>query len=294
MAYYSGVANDMAAVRQALIDACVGEGWIWNGANEVLYKNSAFLKLQLTGDYLRMIGRTSISSGDAPNGVQVGPFGIRGVNRMSFPIGYELFVFDCEVYCVINYNVEFYQWLSFGISTIDLPGSGCWFAATGYAYVTNYLSGVCIDSLAQLLANQINPGIFWGDGSGGLNYFIHSDLDGGGWSGSAINANLTPVSAAKALQPLIGTQPNAWNSEAALLPVRAFKKRLEGKVSLIVDLKNIRITRCDNYQPGELVTIGSERWKIYPCYRKSTAGRDGGAGQEHSGTFAHAIRYEGP
>lgn len=294
MAYYSGVANDMAAVRQALIDACVGEGWVWNSANDVLHKNSVYIRLTLISGRLQILGRTSLTAGDAPGVVQVGTFKVSGSNAMAFPVSYDLFVFSNEVYCVLNYGVEFYQWLAFGKSIIDLPGSGCWFAATGYGGGSNYPSGVSIHPSGQLLINQITPGIFWGDGNSAFNYFIHSNLDGGEWSGSAISANQSPRSAAVALQPLIEIQPNSWNSEAVLLPVRAFKKRLEGKVSLIADLENIRITRCDNYQEGQIITIGDQRWKIYPCYRKNAVVRNGGAGLNHSGTFAHAIRYEGP
>ena len=86
MAYYSGVANDMAAVRQALIDACVGEGWLWSSSNEVLHKGVAFVRLTLSGNFLRIIGRTSLTAGDAPSNVHVGPFTVRGADAMTFPV----------------------------------------------------------------------------------------------------------------------------------------------------------------------------------------------------------------
>ncbi len=98
MAYYSGVANDMTAVRQALIDACVGEGWSWSSSNEVLHKNSAFIRLVQTGNYLRINGRTSLLSGDTSRTIQIGAFSVRR-DIMVFPIGYEIFVFDLEESC---------------------------------------------------------------------------------------------------------------------------------------------------------------------------------------------------
>lgn len=53
-----------------------------------------------------------------------------GFPAFTWPVNYEVFVFDQEVYLVINYSVDVYQWLAFGKSSIALPGTGCWFAGT--------------------------------------------------------------------------------------------------------------------------------------------------------------------
>lgn len=293
MAYYSGVANDMAEVRQALIDSCVGEDWVWNSSNEVLYKNGVFFHLSQSGNYLRLRGRTSLINGNAPNTVQVGAFTVRGQNAMTFPISYEVFVFEAEVYLVINYNVEFYQYLAFGRSTINVPGSGCWFAGTAGGVDTSYSNGNRMTgSGGSNIGRTLCVGIMWRNYitgmSAGDEYGIHSDLDAGGWGAGRGNF----VSSAESLVPLLLTQPNVWNSEAILLPVRAYGRRLEGKISLIADLQHIRITRNDNLEPGQVIEIGFEKWKVFPCYRKNAAVRD--STTEDSGTFAHAIRYDGP
>lgn len=92
----------------------------------------------------------------------------------------------------------------------------------------------------------------------------------------------------------MGLLPNRWNSEAVLLPIRGWKVRPENKITLTLDLEHARWTRVDNYEPGQLISIGPDRWKIFPCYRKNAAARDGGTGIDHSGTLGWAVRYEGP
>ncbi|MDF3932930.1 hypothetical protein [Pseudomonas citronellolis] len=303
MAYYNGMASDMSALRSVLVDACTAEGWSWNSSTEMLSKGTMFLRLQIVSGYLTLLGRTSASAGDMPNVVRIGALG--GV-AISFPIAYEIFVFDAEVYLVANYNVNFYQWCAFGKSTVQgLPGTGMWVAASlGPTSAVNGIGmGATFGGAASTSQDWACPALFWMTNSldtvrlASRNYYIHSNLDAGGWSlGAASNEGLRPGIAAMA--PLISVLPNAWNSEAVLIPARAYKTRLESKVSMVADLDHARYTRVDNYAPGQIVTLGDDRWKVYPFYQKNTISRDGSPASTtpvtHSGTFGWAIRYEGP
>lgn len=294
MAYYTGTANDMAALRQALIDACVLEGWVWDVGGEVLSKETMFLRLRVVSGYLTLLGRTSAAAGDAPSAVRIGQLGSTPV---TFPLTYEIFAFSAEVYMVINYGVDYYQWCAFGQSTVaGLPGSGMWVGASvpgGFAGIID----ISATSGGAASWTYSCPALFWRtngtESVAAANCWAHSDLDAQGWlPGQTINAD--PVVGIAACAPLIGLLPSAWNSEAVLLPLRAFKVRPSNKVSLVADLEHARYTRVDNYAPGEIITIGSDRWKVFPWYRKNTAARNGGAGIVHTGTFGWAIRYEGP
>ncbi|SEI99838.1 hypothetical protein SAMN04244572_02392 [Azotobacter beijerinckii] len=292
MAYYTGTANDLTALRQALIDACGLEGWSWNGTSEVLSKGSMFLRLQIVSGYLTLLGRTSATAGDAPGVVRIGQIGSR---PLVFPLAYEIFVFAGEVYLIVNYSVDYYQWCAFGQSTVQgLPGTGLWLGASlGSAAASNG-----IDLYAQSGgsgAPTVAPALFWAadnQNTANRGCWVHSDLDAQGWWLTQTLGGF-PVGI-RAAAPLIGLLPNAWNSEAVLLPIRAFKVRPSSKVSLTADLANARYTRVDNYAPGEIVTLGPDRWKVFPWYRKNTASRNGGSNIDHSGTFGWAIRYEGP
>lgn len=297
MAYYTGSANDMTAVRQALIDACVGESWSWNSSTDVLNKGDCFVRLALSGGYLRLYGRSSASSGEMAAPQQMGPFtGSSGapLPSLTWPVSYELFLFEQEVYCVINYNADTYQWCAFGQSTVDgLPGTGAWVGASADGALTSYFRGIHIGNNTGTAygANFFCPALFWATANAGPGN-VHSDLDGQGWwlAQSATGAQI----GIKDAVPLIGILPNAWNSEAVLLPLRAYKIRPSSKLSLVADLEHARYTRVDNYAPGEIITIGSERWKVFPWFRKNSSARNGGSDINHTGTFGWAIRYEGP
>lgn len=299
MAYYNGTANDMTALRQALIDACVLEGWSWDSGTEMLSKGTIFLRLQVVSGYLRLTGRTSATAGDTPKVVQIGPFTANSfpLPALTYPIGYELFVFAQEVYCVINYAVDCYQWCAWGRSTVQgLPGTGMWLGATAGNALTNYTSGFVIGALDGSLnsGTSLCGALFWtiSGWSGVYSDYVHSDLDNQGWwwgqSYDASPAGILPSA------PLIGLLPNAWNSEAVLLPIRAYKVRPSNKLSLTADLENARYTRIDNYTPGQIISLGPERWKVFPWFRKDSSARNGGIGITHTGTFGWAIRYEGP
>ncbi len=297
MAYYSGSAVNMAGVRQALVDACSLEGWAWNASTEMLSKGAMFLRLQVVSGYLTALGRTSAAAGDAPGVVRIGWIAPMRIPDISWPVEYEIFVFEDEVYLVINYAVDYYQWLAFGQSSISgVSGTGLWVSAT-LSHVAMLRSDIDPIDMAATNGGGSNlgcPGIFWGttgqDPS--RQSWVHSDIDGQGWWPAQSLAG-APVGIS-ASAPLLGLLPNAWNSEAVLLPIRAYKVRPSSKVSLTAELAHARYTRIDNYVPKEVVQIGSDKWRIFPFYRKNSAARNGGVGINHSGTFGWAIRYEGP
>lgn len=296
MAYYSGSAVDMAAVRTALVDACTSKGWSWDVGTEMLSKGAAFLRLQVAAGYLTLQARTSASSGAAPGLVRIGNWNTTDV--ITWPVSYDVFVFEAEVYLVIQYSIDNYQWAAFGVSTVlNMPGSGMWVGASqgdgalsAGAYIT-----IGPASSASGVAGAVSPALFWGAEAPNAwqrNYWIHSDLDGAGWLlGTAVDAAPVGISA---LVPLMAILPNSWNSEAVMLPIRGWKVRASSKISLTADLVNARYTRMDNYEPGQIVAIGDDQWKLFPWHRKNSAARNGGTGINHTGTLGWALRYERP
>ncbi|CAD5107242.1 hypothetical protein [Zestomonas carbonaria] len=294
MAYYTGSAVDMAAVRQALIDACTTEGWSWDGGNEVLSKGTLFVRLQVVSGFLTLLGRTGATSGSAPSVVRVGNF---PDTPLTWPVVYNVFVFANEVFLVINYSVSYHQFAAFGLSRVDgLPGTGMWVAATLEQTTPVTPAGISMGpDYGNSTDNCVSPGLFWAsmsDAARNRNYWIHSDLDAQGWwPGQTQGGVLIGIRAAG---PLIGLLPNNWNSESVLLPIRGYKIRPSSKVSLTVDVENARYCRVDYYEPGEVIELGADRWKVFPWYLKNPSGRQGGHRINHTGTFGWAIRYEGP
>lgn len=291
MAYYSGVANDMAAIRQALIDACVGEGWVWNASQSVLSRDKLFVKITHSSTRLDFLGRSSLTAGDMPSPVGIAQLGSGGsLVPLSWPMSFEIFIFVNEVFLLVNYGVEYYQFAAFGGSTVgNLIGTGLWVTAS--AKKTPSMVSIAAFGRVRSAGYSVPaPFLRAGAGIGDSESFIHTGLVDGIWGASTgLVASTIP-----ALVPLFGISPNSWNTEAVLLPIRVFQSRAERKVSLVADIKNARYMRIDNYDPQQVILIGSERWKVYPFYSKNTASRDGGTGITHSGTLGWAIRYDGP
>ncbi|WP_312467013.1 hypothetical protein [Stutzerimonas nitrititolerans] len=297
MAYFYGSAVAMAGLRTALVDACTANGWSWDADSEVLSKGAMYLRLQVVGDYLVLLGRTASGSGDAPNAVRIGQLGSTPV---TWPVTYEIFVFEDEVFMTINYSIDYYQWCMFGRSKVaGLPGTGMFVSASLSHQAASNGVQISTSSGGAGGLSKACPAAFWatsGSTSGTYrahyNSWIHSDIDGQGWLLSQAIAD--GAVGAAAMSPLVTLLPNNWNSEAVLLPLRAWKTRASSKVSLVLELEYARVTRVDFFDPGQVIELGPDRWKVFPWYRKSTSERNGTTTGDHTGTLGWAIRYEGP
>lgn len=305
MAYYSGTAASLTALRTALLTHAQSDGWVLTG--DVLSKAGVFFRIQTTATNITCLGcEDNAVLNPAPGVVSIGRILERSgspTREISFPCNYEVFGFAQELYLVANYDTDSYQWLAFGKSTVPgLVGQGGWCGATlGVFAVATSTSDTEPISITAVSGGdggedrRTSGALAWGTvqtTTGPANCWINHNLDAHGWTYNGAAAD-SPIGIRYA-QPLIGLQPSVWNSESTLLPIRAFKQRPSFKSSLILDLANARHFRIDNLSPGDILTLGSDKWKVYPWYRKSAAERNGGSIVNHTGTFGWAIRYEGP
>jgi hypothetical protein len=309
MPYITGSANDLTAIKNALVAACTANGW--TAAGPVLYKGNVFVSVTVSGGYLTFLAGTGIDGSNNLTGaalipVRIGQFGSATFGALTWPLSLFIHVLVDEVYLVVNYNVDQYQWAAFGQSTVQgLPGTGVWYAASvpGNFYIPSYIT------IAPDAGNHsyICPALFYAtqgvSGDTGTetatshgNSFIQHGFDGRTWSGGTYGNNLASgIYGAGQLQKVL---PNAWNSESNLLPIQVCVPRTTGnKVSLVADMQHSRYLRIDNYAPGEIITLGADRWKVYPWWKKVSAYRDGSTtntGVEGTGTMGYAVRYDGP
>lgn len=233
-----------------------------------------------------------------------------------------------EVYLFVNYGAgQFWQWLGFGKSpSPGNAGTGNWQSATmgsaygnGITFRTNRVS--LTPTGANIYSNVTNPNFvplpFFTHQIVNLSTrpmissFMHGCIDDAaagvprwntsteGWNNR--DAVTTPqLTGAVAADPLFTRSPNAWNNEAVLLPLQIVQGRPSAKVSIVGELKHMRLVRNDFIDPGAVITLGTEKWKVYPAYSKNIAGRNGSntgnssSTLTHSGTMAMAIRYDGP
>lgn len=308
MSYTTGTANTTTALRAAIFAACAADGW--TVASPVMSKGSLAMQIDLntvsTAQGLKFRGGKSVSAGalvgGCPNFVSMGD---RTNLAFTFPLTYHILSFASpdEVYVVVNYDVDRYQWAAWGRSALTLPGTGMWFAsvmAGSAGQPDTYIEARNSGSAGSYTYTQ--PGPFWRNGaaegfdSSYLASQMHHGLDGDIWNDGALN-NAGPYCASSA-NPLFSLLPNAWNGEAVLLPMLGLIKRPSNFTALVCTPRNARYLRIDNHSPGEIITLGADRWIAFPWLRKDASRRNGTGGaivaDLHTGTMGWAIRYEGP
>ena len=299
MAYYSGAAASLTALRTALLTHAQADGWVLSG--DVLSKAGVFFQITETATNISCLGcESNAVANPAPAAVMIGRIHFRDgytTREISFPCNYEVFGFAQELYLLVNYDVSAYQWMAFGKSSVPgLSGQGGWCGATVGGTISSSATSDPIAITATFGGGSWFSGALFfhtqADSTWSRNCWVNHGLDGHGWTYYGLSGD-HPIGIAYA-SPLIGLQPSVWNSEATLLPLRVFKLRPSFKASLVIDLVNARHIRVDNFTPGDILTLGADRWKVYPWYIKNSALRNGGTGINHTGTFGWAIRYQGP
>jgi len=299
MAYVAGTATSVADLLTALQSACTANGWALSGT--ILSKGACYMQVKVVGGYLTVLGGTGNAGSDtlASPATPAAALGqLWAADPFAFPLTYEINVHTApdEVYVVVNYAVDRYQWLAFGCSpAAALPGTGNWFGASlcRAAQVT----GISMSTSQGGWNNFQAPALFWQTSA--TNFFtgvLHHGLDGLTWSAGAGGGVANAADALPGATSLLSRQPNNWNGEVVLLPIQPCVARPSSKVSMVGDLGHARYLRNDNLAAGDIITLGPDRWKAYPWYRKNSAARDGAysTALDHSGTLGWAIRYTGP
>lgn len=325
MAYYSGQVASYQELLDVLVATCVEQGWAW--ADGILSKGAAFVKPIIStatttaqGPGIIIQGGTGKSAGALINPSYCQPrLGSANPYPFSqltvvFPCLYNIHIFDSEVYLIIEYGIKRFYWLAFGISSLPLPGTGLWLAATWpirYGH-SSYPTGFGIYGLQSHLTYNFSPrasGPFWasmvqnGSTENYENCGIHFGLNGATWS-SQVGAGVQsfPTVQNYPHAPLCASSqilrsPSAWSSDTILTPIDVYLPVASNKLSKVLEVKNARYLRIDNYEPNQIITLGSDKWKIYPFHYKNLSARDGtsdiNTAVDHTGTYGWAIRYDG-
>lgn len=308
MVYITGTAASFADLKTNIISGCTSNGWSSSG--DVLWKGNSYFELTTIDNYIVIYGGTGQSGG-----VIYGKsdYGARlGGSYFNFPVTYELNIFTDpdEVYAIVNYNSSYYQQMSFGTSDIAGAGFGPWFTAAHNNLYDSHNNGInisstfnSISSLAYASNSTNSMGLFnKGHYSGEFgSSFIYTDANGeAGWYGYNSGPSLFRLKEGSAswVAGLMLSLPSALTNTNVLLPVKAVIDMSSNGLGTVVNLRNARFCRIDYQSPGDIITLGTEKWKVYPWLKKNSELRYGeynglGIPADHSGTLGYAIRYTG-
>lgn len=305
--FYTGNFTSFESLKTSIQTILQDHGWGLNG-DGTLEKNGMYVRLTASTIYQLAVFAGTGSAVDPFPLPGAAPYGVKVMNfsgsPMNFPATYDLHVFDNpdEVYLVINYNGDKYQQLSFGKSRVEqVGGTGMWISGSFRSDVVQ-----AANHLLYTSANASSAGFGWSGMGCGLFFeaynsplgcsYIHTGLDTTGWK-SVGTGDGRLLSSGDPVAGLLQALPSQFNQSTVLLPLYVAQRRLSNGLTIVADMQNARLCRNDNHLSGEIVTYGTDRWKVYPFHRKNAAVRNGvtwSTGADHSGTFAYAIRYTGP
>lgn len=304
MAYYTGQCSSYQHLADILVEKCQAHGWAWQDG--ILSKDDLFVKIEVKEDYITSyqtdgIGIILTGGTGKNNTTLLNPSPVQSrlgstarVSYRPFPAHYHLFIFDNEIYLMIKFDIDKFYYLAFGQSLLckNTQSNGLWLSATSGRRMygsSNKLENIEIyESSGGTYGSEVAP--FWSASGASSNDYLHHSichgLDGVLWSslGKKSYSNFVP---------LLNRLPTTYFVDSPLLPYNIYLERPEKKISLIAQFINARFVRIDNYEPEQVITLGHDKWMIFPFFKKSVHQRSGGAYLTHTGTFGWAIRYEG-
>lgn len=301
MAYYSGVCTDYQHLADILVEKCQVHGWAWQ--DNILSKDDLFVKLTVSQKDRSNAGGIIIAGGTGKQGTtlinpsthtpRLGNPSYTHNDETHFPARYHCFVFDNEVYLLVAVG-SYYYYLAFGKSALIVSNNanGLWLSATALVGSFSHTNHVNINTTyggAGGWVSLIAPAPFWCRADSFAqqnNSIICHGLDNQLWSAGSVSAFCT-------FEPLIERMPTNNFLDSPLLPYNIYAYRPENKLSLVAQLTNVRCVRVDYYESEQILTLGHERWMVFPFYKKEIRSRNGGGWIDHTGTFGWAIRYEG-
>lgn len=308
MAWQAGMVSSAADLVAAIRAFAVDHGWTLVG--NVLSKGDAYVAITApSASELRIRG----ARGGVFSGVDQCPRYSR-IYLTSWPSSAEiqLFAFDGPdtVWCVMRTSATDYMHLGFGmIQKYGTWGGGQWFHA-------QHTPSSADGSVCSLIDGSQQPnysdaakecGLFWSpqqrngwDGAYTENAAssLHCELRGYVWEPPTGPTGIG-VHCPTILSPIHKTNPNVFNGQTVLTPFQLFLQNTDGHFMSVGHVGHLRFVRLTNYNPGDVVTIASDRWRVFPWFRKDTAfplGKQAGYsdGSFSTGVLGVAVRYDGP
>jgi hypothetical protein len=302
MAYQTGQAASSAALLSVIKTFAGANGWTVSG-NMISSANSwtelsTAARSYDSGSYdsVELMGYDNAAK-TTPSSSALG-WGSTGtftclIKPAQYPVTYHLFSHQspAEFFCVVDIGNGQFSWLAFG----ELDKGAATYSGGSYACATSFHS-----------TDTRWPGYFYISGGQWLqgNYYPSGFFLSGAhpnYSGFASGAVCARIDGPKWVTTFYGLGShylhsraiNTWNNQATLLPIRVLMPVDQGYHMDLGCTPHARYLRITNYNAGDIITLGSERWKVFPFLKKDVVNPNAASGWA-SGTHGWAIRYDGP
>lgn len=305
MAYQTGTATSWSDLKSTIETFAQANGWTKTGS--VLYKGSAYFAIGTDTNEINVDGGTGESGGSLTGSTGEPPRMLdSGYVGVTFPIDYYLFAHSTpdDIICVINHDASWFQWLAFGTaSVLGAVTGGQWFGCShasagtsefiaftntdGYTWVTGSPTTRKQPSFAPWWRTDDQVSAFTRG-----NCIIYTDLETTGWKSNS-DQETYPVFSAPQMDPIIKLAKSDWNEQTILIPPLLFQRRVSGFQCPVAWCPSFRFCRIDNYAAGDIVTIGSDEWKVFPFLKKDLDDPTS-PWSESTGPHGWAIAYDGP
>lgn len=307
MGYLSGVANSVADLVAAVNTAATLNGWTL--ASGILTKGIVNVRLSTQSSSLLKIEGANDSGFTA-----VCPW-YGNVVLTTFPVAYRIFTAtapDSVFVHIREANLAFYQYLMFGAieNKVGTWNGGNFFAASRSPSTINMASIVSTFNQVGYAGYMGGYGVHGAPFAGGDTSYVYApgpegmycDFNGGTWIDGTSNSSASNHAAwPRFMAPVGYRNPNLWNNQAVLFHPHLYMPVAGGRFSRIGSLPHIRMVRNTNYETYDVITLGPDRWMVAPWVSKNVTNPEpvaqygvGDPNVGHSGTYAVAIRYDGP
>jgi len=318
MPYDTGTTTSHADLHSRINTFLTANGWTQDG--NVLYKGNVFAEVTDDTSYLQVKGGQGQSGGTLTTPCAA-------VSRIStvcwgpdivFPCTYHFFAHSSPdmFMCVLNHNTLYVQWMTFG----ELNKYGTWNGGQYYgsSYNTGNLQNRFLfynweSRFYNTQAGQttnVGIGLFWAAkyaSNGGYgNMQMVCDIEGalGDWIDNygTLSAGNPAFNGSYYARDLVPYSPNTFNTQATLIPINIYVGRASAFNSIVGEPGHTRYVNIKHYNIGDIITLGAEKWMVFPHAEKSahsltdpgstTSSTDTSKCQ--TGYLGFAVRYDGP
>jgi hypothetical protein len=305
MAYQTGTASSAAGLVTIIKDFAASNGFTVTG--DVIHSSNSWTRVQsavanldpisthYSSENYNIIGftggldttfSTNLSPVQTIGGISHSCY--NAILTASWPITYYLVATPSSpraIYGVINYDVNKFQHFAFGeiIKSTSLYTGGNFVTAQ---FASAYTSINCREKFigCDLYNAMFSAGVpyFWPPvtntgNNGARNSFLYLSHNSYGWGPGAnttaapTTTNLSDPIAIRFIAQLLGRQPNNFNNQTILLPARLLRGVSASYVMDFGELPYFRFCRIDYLNPGDIITLGSDQWKVFPIFQKDVS-----------------------